>query len=164
MWLCYSSVRLVLYLPNNLVWVSLFGLKLLFWCPQRPRDSFWMSQILLTHLLGEQAQHCGAVFHSIFLSRSARSLSTLFKPLEYTQVHLLAPPSSCWLLKCSTRDADHLRSSLTWVPKELDILCMAEGVQQKWRAHSVLYTEVSQDKALFLGCEFRKMEDLCWGG
>lgn len=63
----------------------------------------------------------------------------------------------------STEDTDHLGFSLS-APGEIHVLCIADGLQRIWRARSVLYTKLSEDKALFLGCEFRRKEDLCWGG
>lgn len=106
----YSNVGLVLHLLSNSVWTLLFDLTLLFWRPQRPADPLWMFQILPADLPGQQAQHHGAVFRSIFLSPSACRLSTLFKSLEYTQDHLLTPRLlSSWLLRAA------LGTQVTWV-------------------------------------------------
>lgn len=48
-------------------------------------------------------------------------------------------------------------------PKELHILCLSEGLQQRWGACSMLCTTLSEDKDLFLGNELSRKEDLRWG-
>lgn len=113
----YSNVGLVLHLMNILVWILLFNMTLLFRCPQRPADCLWMFQILLADLPGQQAQHRGAVFHSIFLSPSACSLSTLFKSLEYIQDHLFIPwLLSSWLLRAA------LGTQVAWVSVSVPLM------------------------------------------
>jgi len=92
---------------------------------------------------------------------SACSISTLPKALEYTQDHLLAPwqPFS-WLLRAAP--GTQTIWVLVSVPLKLYILCIVEALQQGWKACSILYTMLSEDKSLFLGCDFRRNGDLWW--
>lgn len=143
-------------------WISLFDLRMLFWCPQIPAEPRQVPQILPADLPGEQAQHHGAVFH--LLSPSDCSLSILFEGLEHTQDHLLIWWQISWLLRAGdTGDRDHLGFSLS-LPEDLHVFHIAEGFQQKWRAYSILGTKLSEDKALFLECELRRKGNLCSGG
>lgn len=144
--------------PNNLIWILLFDLGMLFQCPQSPADLCQVSQILPAGLLGEQAQHHGQFSSSSHPLIAAFPVSPKHLNIPRTTYSYYGRSSaSC------TGNREHLGFSLS-PPKELHIFHRAGEFQQKWRANSILCTKLSEDKALFLECEHRRKEDLYCGG